>query len=68
MSRQAGTLEEGIEITPAMIAAGVNVVADEFGVLGHYAAEDLSDCVFRAMATVAGIVIIEPDGKAPRFG
>jgi hypothetical protein len=36
-------------ITPEMIAAGVRILADEWGVCSEYAAEELAEIVFRAM-------------------
>lgn len=37
------------EITPEMIAAGVRVLVDEWGIIGPTAAEELAEEIFRAM-------------------
>lgn len=41
------------EPTPAMIAAGVKVLAEEWGVIGERAAEELAEIVYRAMTDAA---------------
>lgn len=41
-------------VTPEMIAAGANLLADEWGVIGPHAAEELAEAVFRAMIEASG--------------
>ncbi len=59
----------GIEITPAMIEGGVKILADEWGVIGEHAAEELAGAVFRAMlkcTKASKVSIIRPrDGEGP---
>jgi hypothetical protein len=45
--------KDKIEITPEMIAAGVQVIADTYGVCGEYAATGLAEDVFKAMMSAA---------------
>jgi hypothetical protein len=48
--RTESTIGVKIEITPAMIAAGVKVLADEgYAVVSEYVARELAEVVFRAM-------------------
>jgi hypothetical protein len=49
---EAGAPADEIEITPAMIEAGVAIISDDWGVLGRGSAEELAELVFRAMAFV----------------
>jgi hypothetical protein len=43
------TTPDEIEVTPAMIAAGVDVLWEQKGLVGPYAAEEVAGDVFRAM-------------------
>ena len=63
------TSEDGIEITPEMIEAGVSVLADDWGVIGAHAASDLAEVVFRAMMAAApGSVLNSRNVETPRCG
>ena len=58
-----------IEVTPEMIEAGVSVLADDWGVIGAYAASELTEVVFRAIMAVApGSVLNSRNVEAPRCG
>jgi hypothetical protein len=46
------TRQAGATITPAMVAAGVRAIAEEYGVCSEYVAEGLAEDVFRAMVSV----------------
>ena len=66
--RQAGKSLK-VEITSEMIEAGVSVLADDWGVIGAYAASELTQVVFRAMLAVApNSVLNSKNVEAPRCG
>ena len=54
---------EKIEITPEMVRAGVEILAEKWGVISEYGAEELAEVVFRAMMDSAPYALV-PCGNA----
>jgi hypothetical protein len=41
-----------IEITPEMVDAGVEILAERYGIVGPFGAQEIAEDVFRAMLAV----------------
>lgn len=58
-----GKKETEIEITPAMLQAGVWVIADKHGLIGEYVAEEIAEEVYRAMVMALREGIFAPPNE-----